>query len=226
MTTLDEKLQYQFVDSNLLIQALTHKSYFNECTDKSLGYNEKLEFLGDAVIDLSLSHKLFVDFPNLEEGHLSKLRASLVNEGALAQLAVEMGMDQALLLGKGEEHSGGREKPRLLACVFEAIVGAIYLDGGFLKVHDFILRVFGPLLDQVDITGYYHEDYKTNLQEITQTLFKVVPEYKLLRSDGPDHHKIFQVEVIIDGKALATGEGRSKKQAEQQAAKLALEKLI
>ena len=225
MTTLENQLNYSFQNPQLLERALTHKSYFNESSDKSVGHNEKLEFLGDAVLDLSLSHKLMDVFDDLNEGQLSRLRASLVNENALSELALQLQLDKDLKLGKGEEKSGGRTKPRLLACVFEALIGAYYLDAGFEKANKWIVQIFTPLIEQINVENSFQEDYKTHLQELTQEMFKCVPKYKVVNSTGPDHNKSFSVEVLISEKVFAEGAGKSKKQAEQEAARQALEKL-
>ncbi|MCB9026541.1 MAG: ribonuclease III [Bdellovibrionaceae bacterium] len=225
MMTLQESIGYQFANEGLLEQALTHKSYYNEVPDKSLGHNEKLEFLGDAVLDLCLSHTLIEKFKELDEGHLSKIRASLVNENSLMVFAKELGLDTRLRLGKGELNSGGREKPRLLASVFEAFIGAMYLDGGFEQSHQLINKLFANALTQVDLENHFTTDYKTRLQEKTQEMHKETPVYIVVKEVGPDHDKTFFVRVNVNGNTLAEAQGRSKKQAEQSAAQQALEKL-
>lgn len=225
MMTLLDSIGYRFTDETLLERALTHKSYFNEIPDKSLGHNEKLEFLGDAVLDLCLSHTLFEEFKDLDEGHLSKIRASLVNEASLTDLAKKLELDQNLRMGKGELNSGGREKPRLLASVFEAFIGAFYLDAGFARTHQLINELFAHELKQVDLENHFTTDYKTRLQEKTQEMHKETPVYEVIKETGPDHDKTFFIKVSINGINLGEAQGRSKKQAEQAAAQQALERL-
>ncbi len=226
LTTLESKIGYTFVDRNLLEKSLTHKSFFNESDDKTVGHNEKLEFIGDAVIDLVISHKLMIEFISLEEGDLSKLRASLVNETSLAKIAVDLKLDDELKLGKGEIKSGGQQKPRLLASVVESLVGAVYFDSGFEKVKEVTLHLFAEEFTKLDDQAIFKNDYKTRLQELTQVIYRCTPDYVLVKSEGPDHHKFFVIEVVVNGTVLSRGEGYSKKQAEQDAASKALEKLV
>lgn len=227
MITFQQRIGYQFSDITLLEQALTHKSFHNEQSEgSSLGHNERLEFLGDAVLDLVLSDSLMKAFPEATEGELSKARASLVNETVLAELAKSFDMQRLMRLGKGEILTKGAEKPRLLASMFEAFVGAYYLDAGYEKAFEFIKGVFQPWLEQMDPKKGYSTDYKTRLQEMTQERFKCTPNYKIVDESGPDHEKIFVVEVSINKEHSFTGEGKSKKQAEQLAAEKALEELF
>ena len=220
--TLSEKLGYEFVNSQLLERALTHKSYHNESAGTSVGHNERLEFLGDAVLELVLSEFLFLEHSELAEGDLSKIRASLVNETTLAQLTNELQLSDEIKFGKGEAQTGGALKPRLLACALEATIGAMYLDAGYETAKSFILRIFKDQLQNLGQGVVYASDYKTRLQEFTQKEFRKTPVYTLLKEEGPDHEKIFFVEVKIEDKVLAQGEGRSKKAAEQSAAQKAL----
>ncbi len=225
--TFQQRIGYQFNDITLLEQSLTHKSFHNEQAEGlSLGHNERLEFLGDAVLDLALSDSLMKAFPEATEGELSKVRASLVNETVLAEVARMFDMARLLRLGKGEVLTKGAEKPRLLASTFEAFVGAFYLDAGYEKSYEFVQNVFEPWLERMDPKKGYFTDYKTRLQEMTQEKFKCIPQYKTINESGPDHEKIFVVEVIINKEYRYQGQGRSKKQAEQLAAGKALEELF
>lgn len=222
--TLPKKLGYEFRAPTLLEQALTHRSFHNENPAESKGHNERLEFLGDAVLDLIISEKLFSLHPDLAEGDLSKLRASFVNESSLAEISRGMEIGKSLRLGRGEEITNGCDKPRLLACTFEAIVGAIYLDGQYEKAKTFVLKHFDERLSAPFAEGD-HADYKTRLQEKTQQQHRKTPIYELLGEQGPDHEKVFRVCVKLDGVVLGEGEGRSKKAAEQLAAQVALQKI-
>ncbi|MBX7232452.1 MAG: ribonuclease III [Bdellovibrionales bacterium] len=218
-----KNLNLQFKNEQLLIQALTHKSYHYEKGSDSQGHNERLEFLGDSVLGLGLSQILMNEYPELNEGDLSKLRASLVNESILAEMAREHGFDQHLRLGKGEAVSGGAKKPRLLACVFEAFLGALFIDSGFDTTYEFIKKMFSERVHKINPQNPSNYDHKTQLQEKSQDLHRLTPTYVVIQETGPDHEKNFLVEVQIGNKTLAQGQGRSKKQAEQEAAKKALE---
>lgn len=219
---LFEKLGYTFKNADLLLKALTHKSYYNENPNKSPSHNERLEFLGDAVLDLALSDYLMSCFPDLTEGELSKIRASLVNENTLAEVAMEREIDKHILLGKGETLSGGAAKPRLLASTLEAVIGALYQDGGFATADAIIRQIFASRIEALDLEIHFKSDYKTRLQEKMQEILKQTPVYELEREEGPDHAKMFFVVLKIDQKIIARGAGRSKKQAEQVAAREAL----
>ena len=215
---LEDRLSYSFKNKKLIIEALTHKSY------KQPYNNERLEFLGDAVLDLIVGQYLFERFKNHDEGKLSKMRASLVNEGGFTRLAEHIGLGNQLFLSNAEENNGGRSKPSLLSNAFEAIIGALYLEAGL----DEATRISIQLLEEVhpDISlDSLFKDYKTTLQEMTQALFGTTPEYKLVRSHGPDHKKEFEIAVIVDGKEYARSSGKSKKIAQQEAAAIAIEKL-
>lgn len=222
MIELEKRLGHEFKDQNLLKRALTHKSYANELKN-SLEHNEKLEFLGDAVLDLIVGEFLFLKFPQDNEGGLSKKRASIVNEDVLSEIAIAMGLSTLLLLGKGEAQTGGAMKPRLLASSLEAIVGALYLDGGFESAKTFLGREFENVVDKVCGNEDFEKDYKTRLQEIVQKSLKETPKYEVLAEEGPPHDRIFAVCVKVQDEVLAQGRGRSKKIAEQLAARSAIE---
>ena len=227
MTTLNEseislqrRLNYTFKNPQLLHKALTHRSFANEANE--VEHNERLEFLGDAVIDLSLSDLLMKTYPELREGDLSKIRASLVNETFLTERAIELDIPSQMRLGKGELKSGGAEKPRLISSVLEALFGAIYLESGYDICHEILKEIFGPHIQNQEAIEDLSNDYKTQLQEITQRLYKKVPRYKVESEDGPDHNKTFEVSLCLDGQEFSRGNGKSKKMAEQVAAKEAL----
>ena len=221
---LEDKISYQFHDWALLNQALTHKSYANEMHKNTANNYERLEFLGDSVLDLVISHLLMNKYPESNEGGLSKERSSLVNTRRLAQLSRQFGLGKYLLLGKGEEQSLGRSKHSILACVYEAIVGAIYLDGGFKKVSKVIRLHFEPLLSFKRKKGGYR-DFKSQLQEYVQSTLKTIPEYNLVKEIGPPHDKEFEISIQINGKTYGTGRGKSKKEAQQRAAAATLKQL-
>ncbi len=220
----EKKISYTFNDISLLDNALTHRSYVNENQELLCKDNERFEFLGDAVLELCISDILMKKFPDYTEGQLSKLRASLVNEQALSELAKNFQLGDFLLLGKGEESSGGRNKRSILSNTFEALMAAIYLDSGYEKTYRLISNLFRALIENgFDQTIY--RDYKTYVQEISQNKFKVIPEYVLIHQYGPDHDKIFEIELVIPDILKTTGTGKNKKDAEQKAAKKALEEL-
>lgn len=221
---LSAKLHVQFANIHLLHNALTHTSYANECKNLNILHNERLEFLGDAVLDMVISEYLFRQFPSLPEGELTKARAVIVCEPALARCSAELGIGEYLFLGKGEASSGGRERTSILADSFEAIIGAIYLDSGLEITAEFIIRQLQDNLQLVE-RGEYVKDYKTLLQEVIQkkTDGKII--YEIIEESGPDHHKMFTVAVLVNTKQLGIGLGKSKKEAEQLAAKQALMKL-
>jgi ribonuclease-3 len=221
---LEASLGYCFKDIGLLDNALTHRSFVNENNSLPCKDNERLEFLGDAVLELTVSDMLMKKFPDYAEGELSKLRASVVNEQPLAGLARNFRIGEFLLLGRGEESSGGRMKPSLLANAFESLVAAMYLDGGFDRAAAFTGRLFEPLIEAGTAAAVYR-DYKTAAQEICQNLFQELPRYIILAETGPDHDKRFEISLVVGEKPIATGTGRNKKEAEQQAAKMALETL-
>ncbi len=218
---LSRRLGHTFKQPELLTEAFRHSSYVNELSDSDLRDNERLEFLGDAVLDLAISDILMELFQDSKEGDLSKYRATVVNEGGLCRVAKELGLGEYLMLGRGEEMSLGREKTSILANAVEALLGALYLDAGFEKTKDIVHKLFLPLLGKID-TGRVPNDYKSQLQEYTQGMYKTRPEYVLVEESGPAHDKTFKVALRLDGKIMAEAEGKSKKEAEQKAAKEAL----
>jgi ribonuclease III len=222
LAALEQALSYYFIRLELLNQALTHKSYVHEQRE-SVQHNERLEFLGDAVLGLVISDYCYAKFAELTEGELSKLRASLVNEGNLARVGRRLDLGTYLLVGRGEELTGGRDKASLLADTMEAVLAAIYLDSSLDDVYQVVLRCFREELATVLHEG--HKDYKSELQEYTQEKFSCVPTYVVVREHGPDHEKVFEVELAIRGHLQGIGTGKSKKEAEQTAAREVLESL-
>jgi ribonuclease III len=216
---LQRELGYRFNDPSLLVRAVTHVS---SQRNKSAAHNEVLEFLGDAVLDLAISDLLMHRFPDKSEGDLSRMRAGLVNSAALAEKANGLKLGSLLFLGKGEERSGGRGKPSILAGAFEALLGAVYQDGGYEPARRLVERFFAM---DVQVKQLGQQDYKTRLQEISQMLFREPPVYRIISESGPDHEKRFVTEIAVGGKVLGKGEGRSKKQSEQEAALKALTQL-
>jgi ribonuclease III len=224
LKVLEKSLGYSFKKKGLLKRALTHKSYANEQDATSIQNNERLEFLGDAVLELTISEFIMERYPESPEGELSKLRAAIVNESQLADLAKYYDLGQYLYLGKGEEQTQGREKNSLLADAYEAILGAVYIDRGFKKSVQIVRRHYSRLLDGASMKSF-HSDFKTELQEKCQAMFRSIPRYRLIREKGPDHEKIFEIEISIRGQVYGKGRGRSKKEAEQMAAQEALTQL-
>lgn len=221
---LNERLGHVFSDPTLLQKALTHRSFYFENRATSLGHYERLEFLGDAVLDLVLSETLMKAFPQVEEGTLSKWRASLVNETTLAEIARDLDLAKYIFLGKSEEQQRPQMRPRLLSSTLEALLGAIYLDAGLEPVRKIIDREFASRVEKLDMNDEYASDFKTKLQEWSQKHFHSVPEYKLLNAEGPEHAKTFTYEVFINSKSMGQGTGQSRKGAEQAAAQNALSK--
>jgi len=213
-----------FRDPALLDQALTHKSYVNEAKHKHLKHNERLEFLGDAVLTLVISEHLAALFPESTEGDLSKLKARLVSEVSLATASRRLDLGALLRLGRGEELTQGREKPSILANTLEAVVAAIYLDAGLDAARKFVLRIFANEFQDVQELGgpMTLHDYKTRLQEWCQKEYDTLPQYVIVRETGPDHQKTFEVQLTVRGDVLGVGMGRTKKEAEQMAAKQAI----
>ncbi|MGM0218850.1 ribonuclease III [Enterococcus sp. AZ126] len=219
-TELKERYGIVFHDVNLLEQAFTHSSYVNEHRYLKLSDNERLEFLGDAVLELLVSQYLYKQFPEMPEGKLTKMRAAIVREDSLSKFAKECHFDDYILLGKGEENSGGRTRPALLCDLFEAFLGALFLDQKVDAVKAFIEEVIFP---KIDAGAFSHEmDHKTHLQEVLQRQGDVTIEYRLVNEEGPAHDRIFFVEVYVNEKMIGTGFGKSKKLAEQDAAERAL----
>jgi len=220
---LERRIGYTFRDSHLLRNALLHRSYVNENPHLHLSDNERLEFLGDAALDLAISHMLIERFPHYDEGKLSRLRAGIVNEKQLALVAEELELGAALHLGKGEELSGGRHKPSLLANAYEAMLASVYLDGGLAALMSVVESHFARFFsEEEDLPHALDKDYKTRLQEVLQSREKTVPHYRLEAEEGPDHDKRFRVSVWLKDQLLALGSGPTKKSAQQKAAGRAL----
>lgn len=219
---LERTIGYSFRDPGLLEHALTHTSRANEDVSGGVIDNESLEFLGDAVLGFAIADMLFRRFPDRDEGWKSKMKAALVSTASLARLAEGLGLGEHLLLGRGEEKTGGRRKQALLADGYEALIAAIYLDGGVEHVSAFIARQFDALINEARTPAAAFHDFKSALQERVQSAGDPLPEYVVIGETGPDHHKVFQVQVRVAGKAMAEAAGRSKKEAEQEAARLAL----
>jgi len=222
LADLQQNISYTFKEPQLLERALTHKSFANE--NRVPYHNERMEFLGDAVLSLIVSEHLMRTCPDSTEGDLSRLRAAVVSEPALAAIGRTLELGAYLMLGKGEEQTGGRDKDSLLADALEALIAALYLDAGKDAAEAFILRFFEDVIKRT-CTARTSLDYKTALQERCQEHLKQLPEYRVVSETGPDHQKQFDVELLVKGQAYGRGTGKSKKEAEQKAAKKALEKL-
>ena len=223
---LESRIGYRFRDRGLLEHALTHRSRVHEDASGGVIDNESLEFLGDSILGFVIADMLFRQFPQHNEGQKSKLKASIVSATALARLAERMGLGEFLILGRGEEKTGGRRKHAIIADCYEALIAAIYIDGGIEPVRGFIERQFQALIDEARRTGAqaaFTEDYKSALQERLQREGKGLPVYRLAAEIGPAHHRRFEVEVLINGEVAARAEGRSKKEAAQAAARTVLE---
>ncbi len=225
LKAFQKKIHYRFKSIDLLDQGLRHKSFVHENLEAAGEDNERLEFLGDAVLDLVISHLIMERYPDSPEGHLSRLRASVVNETRLAGIARELLVGDYLLLGKGEEMTGGRQKNSILAAALEAILACVYLDGGFKKAWQVISQLFSFHLDLAEQEGF-DQDFKTKLQEFSQEILKATPRYTVAKEFGPAHDKIFGVKVLIRDKVAGAGSGKSKKEAEQRAARRTLQKLF
>lgn len=225
---LEAIVGYRFKDLGLLEHALTHRSKAHEDASGGVFDNESMEFLGDAVLGFVIADLLFREFPQHDEGHKSKIKASIVSTLSLGRLAETMDLGRFVLLGRGEEKTGGRRKQAILADCYEALIAAVYLDGGIDAARAFIARQFGPLITEARATGSeaaFTEDWKSELQEVLQSDGRGLPEYVPAGEDGPAHRRVFIVEVRVKGEAIGRGEGRSKKVAEQQAAQNALRAL-
>ena len=220
---LQTKLGYIFKEKALLEKALTHSSYANEGINKSSVSNERLEFLGDSLLGMAIALLIYKKKPELSEGQMTKLRAELVCERSLAALALDLDLGKYLLLGRGEQNGGGRSRPSILSDAFEAIIAALYLDGGHKPVEQFISTYFTHL---IDIPMQSVTDHKTRLQEIIQCKHGQTLVYEIKDEQGPDHKKMFTIDVKLNGNTIGTGTGKSKKNAEQDAAKAAVNKLI
>ncbi|MCD8353692.1 MAG: ribonuclease III [Clostridiales bacterium] len=222
MKTLEEKLGYHFRDPSLLENALTHSSYANEHHMGSIHSNERLEFLGDSVLGMVTADSLYHTFPNLPEGELTRLRANLVCEGSLAMVARQLDLGSYLKLGKGEAGGGGGQRPSIIADAVEAVLAAVYLDGGISQARRIVQRFILSNIDQVQEAS---RDHKTYLQELVQRKSGQSLSYRLIGESGPDHNKTFTMEVLLNGVSVGSGSGRSKKEAEQMAAKAAIARL-
>lgn len=216
------KLDYTFKNPELLKNALTHSSYANEHRDRGVKNNERLEFLGDSVLGLICTKYIWNHYKNMPEGELTKLRSAIVCESSLYEFGLSIGLCDDLLLGKGEKSSGGGRRPSVLSDACEAVIAAVYLDGGFEEAEKFIIGFIKEKAEEI-IRSHTTVDYKTLLQEIVQKNHEETLSYRLKSESGPDHDKRFEVEVLINSNVIATGEGKSKKLAEQAAAKQALE---
>jgi ribonuclease III len=217
-------IKVDFHTPALLEEALVHSSYINENPSRTLKHNERLEFLGDAVLDYIVAEKLYRDNPDMAEGEMTRLRASLVRRETLARLADSIQLGSFLLMGKGEENTGGRTKLPNLAGALEALIAAVFLDRGPEKTRDFIVGLYGEEWDRLTRRGVIM-DYKSRLQEYAQSRFQEIPAYRLISETGPDHDKQFVVEVLVNNKVMGQGAGKSKKLAETEAARAALKKL-
>lgn len=224
LTGLEKNLGIKFKNRNLISCAFTHRSYLNEAPSKNLISNERLEFLGDAVLSLIVSRFLYQKFAGAPEGQLTSLRASLVNSRTLSEISQNLKLGKYLLLSRGEEEGGGRKNPGILADAFEALIGAIFIEKGLAATTDFVSCHLIPVLQEI-IKQNALKDFKSLLQEHVQALEKISPTYRVLKTLGPDHDKIFTVGVYSGGKKMGMGGGHSKQEAEQEAAKSALEKL-
>lgn len=222
ISALEASIGYSFKNKDLLLEAITHKSYANENPECS--FNERLEFLGDAILNLIVSNYLYAGYLEYTEAELSKAKAYAIQEMTLFEAARQMNLGLYLLLGKGEEATGGREKSSLLANAFEAIVAAIFLDSGLRNTKSFVLQHLKDRIETVIVKDLFF-DFKTELQELVQARYGVLPEYRVHREEGPEHRKTFEVKVFIGSDFYGSGSGKSKKEAAQQAAEVALKKL-
>ena len=220
---LEQAIGYPFKDISLLENALTHSSCANERWHNSLRSNERLEFLGDSILGMIVADHLYRNFPDRPEGELTRMRADMVCEQSLAVVAGRIGLGKHLMLGHGEEQSGGRNRPSILADAVESVIAACYLDGGYAAALDFVNRF---VLTDIPVVRYHNADYKTALQERVQQKKHQVLSYHLTGEQGPDHDKLFEVQVQLNGEVVGTGTGTSKKRAEQDAARVALEALF
>jgi ribonuclease-3 len=220
---LEKILGYEFINIENLETSLRHSSFINEKNLSNLINYERLEFLGDAIFDAIISDYLFFNLKNREEGELTKIRAEIVRESSLAKCGAKLGIGEFIFLSKGEESSGGRERRSILADVMEAIIGAVYVDAGFIKAREFVIRLFSEVIDAA-ISGSLFSDYKTALQEKLQVNGDIEISYQIEKETGPDHEKTFYINLSANGEEIGKGIGKSKKEAEQNAAKNALEK--
>lgn len=221
---LAKMLGLDFKDSSILEEALTHRSFINENRDTNKSHNERLEFLGDAVLELIISEHLFTTYPKHPEGELTSFRAATVKTETLADVSRSIGIGKHLRMSRGEEATGGRDKDYLLANAFEAVLGAVYLDQGYESSKQFIIDHLVPRITHI-VDNRLDIDPKTKFQEVAQSLFKQTPTYKLIKEEGPDHEKTFTMAVMIGSKEHGRGDGASKQKAEEQAANMALTKV-
>jgi ribonuclease-3 len=225
LSKLEHELGIQFKNKNLLLEALTHRSYLNENPSWNLPHNERLEFLGDAVLELAVTENLFNQYPQYPEGQLTSLRAALVNYQAVAKVARDLNLENFILLSRGETKDVGRAREVILANMMEALIGAIYLDNSYQEAKKIIEQfIINPNLDKI-IEGGLYKDPKSHLQEIAQEKLKLTPTYQILEEWGPDHKKIFRMGVYFGDKLITEGEGYSKQEAEIEAAKNALKEI-
>jgi ribonuclease III len=222
---LEARIEYRFRDRGLLEHALTHKSRAAEDVSGGVADNESLEFLGDAVLGLVVADALFRQYPQYDEGQKSKIKASVVSTHSLARHAEQMRLGDHIILGRGEEKTGGRFKPALLADAYEALIAAIYLDGGLEAAETFLRRELKAAIDAGAVRNFVGQDFKSALQERLQALGRPLPEYRVTGEEGPDHRKLFTVSIIVAGEMLTSATGKAKKEAEQEAARLALARL-
>lgn len=223
ITKLEDKLHISFRNSALLQQALVHRSYLNENPDFELRSNERLEFLGDSILSAVVAEKLYKDYPDLPEGDMTKLRSALVRGETLARIAgQQFSLENYLYLGRGEESSGGRARQSILADALEAVIGAVFMDQGFNVCRDLILRLYEGELEKA-VSSSLTADFKSRFQEVAQSKYHEIPEYRVISAEGPDHAREFIVEVLIGGRVLGKGSGSSKREAEQGAARAALD---
>jgi len=218
---LENRLDYYFKDKAVLLEALTHRSFYHENPDRADAYNERLEFLGDSVLGFVIVEYLFFLDDNFPESVMAKAKSYLVKEAVLSEIARSISLGKYLRLGKGEEHTGGRTKKSLLADAFEALLGAVYIDGGYEPARKLVMGLFKEKVDAIIFSREFH-DFKTELQEKTQLLFNSIPDYQIIKQEGEEHKKVFTVEVYIAGEKFGTGIGKSKKEAETIAAQEAL----
>lgn len=221
---LEQKIDHVFNNPSLLQEALTHSSYFHEHSSGARSHNERLEFLGDAVVGMIIVEYLYLKNHHLKESTLAKMKSHLVSEPVLAGMAQTLALGQHLLLGKGEAATGGAGKQSILADCFEAVVGALYLDAGYDETRSIMLKIFRKRIDEI-IEGGDFFDYKTELQELTQKRFGMLPEYRVIKESGEEHQRVFTVAALLDGKKIATASGRRKKEAESRAARKAIARL-
>lgn len=222
---LQQTLGLSFSNAALLEQALVHSSYINENPANTVGHNERLEFLGDAVLDFIIADRLFKDYPGISEGDMTRLRASLVRGETLARIAGNIGLGSYLLMGKGEESTGGRNKVPNLAGALEALIAAVYLEFGIAAAGDVIIKLYAEEWNNLTSHGAT-ADHKSKLQEVAQSRFQEIPFYRLISETGPDHDKEFKVEVMVNARVMGSGTGKSKKAAETEAARQALQRLV